>query len=97
MTRSRTLLLTNDLGLPSGGMTESIGLKIVWDPEHGYGPPGVTVQDVLRACLERLEFHQGTTWWGAKTLDAQYHLLDAIRLLDSKSERKGGLEPAPAE
>lgn len=52
--------IVSDEGHPTGGTVSAVGLEIRWQegPIPDNGVNGTTVEDVIAACIQRLNFYQ---------------------------------------
>ena len=86
---NKNIFYVDELGLPLGGKTTNIGLNIEWQGspiKHPRGSgiqKGATVEDVIYAAIERLNFYQRDERFSASgTAAALTHLYGALVRLD---------------
>ena len=80
-------------GNPTGGHVAGVGFRIDWqDGPLGTGkdrvePSGACVEDVLRACLERLRFYQGES--ESEGGSGRFRCEENARMVDNLEEAIG--------
>jgi len=84
--------ILDENGNPTGGSVIGVGITIEWqDGPLGRGddrrePNGAFVEDVISACVERLDFYQRSKFACADNIDAIYHLEMALKHLKDRTK-----------
>lgn len=92
-------------GNPTGGEVRGVGIKIDWqDGPLGRGeerqePNGAFIETVIAACVQRIEFYQGSRFRSRENALAITKLEEAIHWLNARTQRreKAGIEGTHAE
>lgn len=84
---------TDENGNPSGGLAQGPGFVIVWQNGAIAGPDavgrnGAFLEDVLRVCLDRLQFHQETRFACSENNEAINGITQALGALQLRQERR---------
>jgi len=81
-------------GMPAGGTTEGVGIKIEWqDGPLGRDadkkePNGAFVEGVILAAIDRLEWYQRSIFKCQANLDALLHLYSANQRLNERTRER---------
>lgn len=84
----------DEQGRPAGGVSSGRGFTVSWqNGPLGRGderrqPNGAFVEDVLGACLGRLEFYQASEFACDENADAIAHIFDALTRLNERTVRR---------
>jgi len=85
-------------GNPAGGCTDGTGFTISWQNgpmgrgEDRKAPNGAFVEDVIGACVDRIEYYQSSQFACDENQDAITHLqaaLNSLRCRTEGRERRG--------
>jgi hypothetical protein len=80
-------------GNPAGGVSTGFGFTISWqNGPMGQGPNrnrnGAFVEDVIAACISRLDYYQSSKFACEENAHAIRHLRTALDALNVRSERR---------
>jgi len=78
-------------GIPGGGVCAGFGVCIIWQngPISVNGRNGASVEDVLFAAMDRLEFFQDTKFASVPVAQALMQLKKAVNKLNQPPEVEG--------
>ena len=86
--------IKNEEGNITGGMTEGIGISIIWQPkplgqgENKIEQTGAMVEDVIWCALDRLQAYQNTKCGSQFNIDAMEALHEALRHLNARTKKR---------
>jgi hypothetical protein len=78
-------------GNPAGGVNQDVGFTISWQNgplgtgENWVAANGAFVENVLNACVQRLEFYQSSKFACSDNAAALDHINEAIRYLNRRT------------
>lgn len=81
-------------GNPAGGVFQDTGFTISWQngplgrDENRAVPNGAFVENVLRACFERLKFYQNSKFNCHENALAMSHINEAINVLNERTRKR---------
>lgn len=84
-------------GRPAGGDVGGVGIEIIWQsgPMREPGPDGkelgqngAFVEDVIQACIDRIEFYNGTQFRCRENSLAVTKLEEALHWLNARTARR---------
>lgn len=75
---------------PSGGTTTATGLNISWQdgPIENGTPNGATLEVVIQAAIDRLEFFQDSKFKCQENQDTINHLKAALAAMEARRQRR---------
>lgn len=96
----KTVNNVDDVGNPTGGTVEGVGLHIAWQDgplgrgEERLAPNGAFVETVILAALQRIEFYQNSKFRCRENAIAITKLEEALHWLNARTNRreKSGVE-----